>query len=114
MADQPISEAYSAIAELGLSLGCGRLCDIDGCWEHQIDDAWWVAANGHKEPMECSKGTEVPPFHFFLTINDWPAAIIGPYGGTVLASWDGDTFEDELIDAVKAATIHDGPESGAD
>ena len=110
MGDQPVSEAYAAIAEMLLSLGVGRPCDIEGCWEHQIDDCWWVAANGHKEDVECSTGATVPPFHFYVTSNGWPAAIIGPYGGTVLASWDGDTFEDEIIEVAKAATVHDGHE----
>ena len=106
MTDRPVCEAYGVIAEMGLSLGISRLCDIDGCWEHQINDEYWVAANGHKEPAKCSTGTEVPGFHFYLTRNGWPAALIGPYRGTVLASWDGEeTLEGAIIEAAKAATV---------
>lgn len=101
----PISEAYAALAELGLSLGVGNLKDHPGCWEHQIDELWWVAANGHSEPMKCSKGTEVPPFNFYVMCNGWPCGLVGPYGGVLILMHgeDGDT-EGELIAAVRAQT----------
>lgn len=102
MTDQPLSEAYVRLAELGLSLDVGRLCDIEGCWEHQIDDNWWVAANGHKVEQLCSRGLSVPPFNFLVMHGDWPAALINPYGGTMIG--DDGTGEDDLIQAVLAAT----------
>jgi hypothetical protein len=114
MSEQPICEAYSAIAEMGLSLGVRRLCDMEGCWEHQINDEYWVAANGHKEPVKCSTGAKVPGFHFYVMRNGWPAALLGPGGGTVLASWDGEeTLEDAIIDAVQAATVQGLPRAPA-
>lgn len=104
-AERPVSEAYSAIAEYSLSLGVRNIKDLPGCWEQQIDDLWWVAANGHSDPVECSTGTEVPPFHMYLVFNGWPAGILGPYGGTLVHVYGEDeNAEDKLIEAVRAAT----------
>lgn len=107
-AERPVSEAYVALAEYSLSLGIRNIKDLPGCWEQQIDDVWWVAANGHPEPVKCSEGAEVPPYHMYLVFNGWPAGVIGPYGGTLVCVYgeDGDA-EGKLIEAVRAASKGD-------
>lgn len=102
MTDKPLAEAYVRLCAMSLSLKGGCIGDIDGCWEHKINDAWWVAANGHTVEMECSRGVTVPPFHFYVVHRGWPAALIGPYGGPIIG--DDGTLEDDLIQVALAAT----------
>ena len=103
--DKPISEAYYALAEYGLSLGVENLAAIDGCWEHQIDERWWVAANGHREDQQCSHGVAVPPFHWYIEFNGWPAGVIGPFQGVIAAGEAAN--EDAFLAALKAARSND-------
>ena len=70
-----------------------RLADIDGaapinkhtgCWEKQLDERWWFAANGHKEPKSAGDiFQKVPPFSVVVKFNGWPFAVIDPHGGCV-------------------------------
>ena len=102
---QPISELYMRLVLYGLSVGVEKLCDIPGCWEHQINDQWFVAANGHKED-HTSKGFTVWPFHFVLFSNDMPIVIVNAYQGVICGGWatDFQQLEDEIITMLKELT----------
>jgi hypothetical protein len=98
----PVSEVMAEIAAMAAALGVTRINEMEGCWEHQIDDQWWVAVNGHQEDMECSTGGKVPPYGMWFEYNGWPAGLVGASGGWVAAGAAAN--EDSLIDAIKAAT----------
>lgn len=55
--------------------------------------------NGHKTPMRCSHGIEVPPFSVYVQFNGWPAGILDA-GGGVLAAGEA-ANEKNFIDALK-------------
>lgn len=94
-------EVFAEIAALAQRLGVRSIKDLPGCWEHDVDGHWWIAVNGHRIPMKCSRGPEVHPFTVYVEWKGWPAGIITPDGGTLAA---GDAAnEDALIAALKAA-----------
>lgn len=93
-------EIFDAIAQLAIQKGAAPLSKHEGCWEHEIDDQWWIAINGHKQEVACSKGPAVPPFHAYLEYNGWPAGIFSPMGGTICAGEAAN--ERTLLDAVRA------------
>lgn len=97
-----MTEIFCAIVEHAAALGVRNIGEIAGCWEVELDDAWWFALNGHGEPTKCSKGTEVPPFTVYVEFNGWPAGLVDPHGG-VLAAGDA-ANEDTFIAAIRAAT----------
>jgi hypothetical protein len=109
VADDTICEAFMAIAELAIALGASPFNKFPGCWEHQVDDQWWVAVNGHREKKQCrheggmsATGADVSPFNAYVEYNGWCAGVISPCGG---AFADGSCAnEDEFIAALKAAT----------
>ena len=101
----PISELYSLLADYCLSTGSSSIKDLPGCWEHAIGEHWWCAANGHREPISCSRDYEVEPVHFalFRERSAWPTAIVGPHAGVVIGAYNTPAIEAELIAVVKAA-----------
>lgn len=100
--EHPILEAYDAVAGLYLSIEEKPIKEHDGCWEHQVDERWWVAMNGHQEPKQCSTGESVPPYHIYIRFNDWPAGMLSPYYGSIAAGEAAN--ENAFIAACKAAT----------
>lgn len=96
-----MSEAFILIVQLATTLGARAIAELDGCWEHVVDDNWHIAINGHREPAKCSTGEDVPPFACYVQWNGWPAGLITPAGGTIAAGEAAN--EDTLIDALKAA-----------
>jgi hypothetical protein len=96
-----ISEAYIEVVNLARAIGVTRIDLMEGCWEHQIDDQWWIAMNGHKKPTKCSAGATVPPFEMYVQFNGWPAGVVAPNGGIIAAGELAN--EDTFIAAVKAA-----------
>lgn len=100
--EQPVSEAFIAIMNLGEALGVREIAKLDGCWEHRVDDQWFIVVNGHSEPTKCSTGAGVPPFSAYIEFNGWPAGIIHPHAGVIAAGTEAN--EDAFIDAVNAAT----------
>lgn len=98
---EEIKEAFFEIVKLAERLGLSGLNKFPGCWEHQVDGQWWIALNAHKEPMTCSMGAEVPPFHAYVQFNGWPAGVIDPRGGIIAAGKVAN--EDTFIEALKAA-----------
>ena len=101
MADRPISEVFYEIGKLATALGIKDASKLDGCWEYEIDEQWWMAVNSHEEPVKCSKNVTVKPFHAYVTFNGWPAGVLNPYDGVIAA---GDAAnEGTFIAALRAA-----------
>lgn len=83
---EQICTAFDRIAELGIVLGVSPLNKIDGCWECQIDEHWWIAVNGHKTAIKTSDGIKVEPYTCFVKFNGWPAGVFDPVNGGVIAA----------------------------
>ena len=99
--NDPICEAFGVLAALGCAVGAERFAGSGECWEHQIDDQWFVAMNTSDAPIDCSHGPKVKPYHAFVEFNGFPAGSINPYGGIIAA---GDAAnEDSFIAAMRAA-----------
>lgn len=103
--ERPILNAMDLIAQLAIKHDAGPLYKHDGCWEHQVDSRWWIAVNGHKQPMPCSHGPEVEPYHAYIEFNGWPAGIINPFEGT-LATGEA-ANEQTLCEALEKAIAGD-------
>lgn len=101
--DKPVCVAIDKVAELSIALGVAPINNLDGCWEHQVDSHWWIALNGHKEPIKTSKGVEVEPFSCYVEFNGWPAGIFNPFGGGFAAGELAN--EDTFIEALEKAIV---------
>jgi hypothetical protein len=69
------------------------------CWEAQIDEHWWIAANAHRYAIECSHGPIVEPFHFYIEFNGFPAGVIDASGRGLFAEGEAanlQTFAEAL------------------
>lgn len=93
-----ISDAYLALIELAVAAGARDAAKLPGCFEHPIDDTWWMAANAGPHPRLASNGMEVPGMAVYVERGGWPAGIIEMLGGVIIAG-----TEDELIAACRAA-----------
>ena len=97
-----IPKAFAIIIDLAVALGVKKICELPGCWERDIDSHWWVAVNGHKEPMACSKSDEpIPPCTAYVQFNGWPAGFFDLNGGIIVAA--GPISEKVFIKDVKSA-----------
>lgn len=96
-----MTDVMLAVAELAMRLGAAPINKHAGCWECQIDERWWVACNGHRSPVVCSKGVKVDPFEIYVEFNGWPAGLVNPRGGTFSAGAAAN--EDAFLAACKAA-----------
>jgi hypothetical protein len=85
--EENITEVFALIVELAEALGVRDINQLEGCWEVEVDSAWWFALNGHGTPTEA-RGIHVPPFEVYVEYNGWPAGVVGPYAG-VLAAGEG-------------------------
>jgi hypothetical protein len=101
MTEHEFSEAFIAVVDLTEKHGAHNLAARPGCAELQVDENWWIALNGHREPIECSKGLEVPPFHCGVFWREWPLGFVHPYGGEMLLH--PEATEDRFIEDVRAA-----------
>jgi hypothetical protein len=110
MSEPQIAEAFAMIAELGSALGVRDVNKLPGCWEHQVDEQWWIALNGHRETIKDSHGSDVMPFHAVIEFNGWPAGIISPAGGIIAAGScaNESTFIGALREAAAKASQHGG------
>ena len=105
-----IAEAFLRIADLGIAVGAAPMTRFVGkCWEHQVDDTWWIAVNANKESVECSRGAMVPFGYCYVECNGWPAGMFTPTGGLIASGEvaNEDAFIgalDRAICAVKAPT----------
>ena len=96
-----VPESFAAVCDLAISLGVTGINKLPACWEHQIDEHWWVAVNGHDKPVRCSTEANVPPFSIYVVFNGWPAGIIDAGGGCLCAGAVGN--EENLLAAIQAA-----------
>jgi hypothetical protein len=103
-----VSELMLAIMELAERLGVSKINELPGCWEHRVDEHWWIALNGHREETLCENGTSVPPFHAYIEFNDWPAGLVGLNGGAIAAGTIAN--EDSLLAALRDAAVALEPE----
>ena len=97
-----IGETFYEVMQLGSRLGVKNINTLPGCWEHQVDDKWFIAVNAHDSPVECSKGPSVAPFHCYVEYNGFPAGLISPHDGIIAAGECAN--EDTFIAALKAAS----------
>lgn len=98
---EQISVAMLAIADLAITLGAAPMTKYEGCWEHQVDDNWWIAINGHGDDKKCSKGPNVKPYCCYVEFNGFPAGLLNPYGGAIAAGIVAN--EDAFISALQKA-----------
>lgn len=96
------SEAFIAIMDYVESQGATNLKDVEGCWESEVDDHWWIALNGHTKDANCTKGVPVDPYCCYIEFNGWPAGQINAFGGRIVVGEAAN--EDSFIDALHAAT----------
>lgn len=95
-------EVMLAIADLCFARGEAPVNKYAGCWECEVDEHWWVALNGHLEPVACSRGPSVPQFSMYVEFNGWPAGIIDTGDGVIAAGELAN--EDTFLAAVREAT----------
>jgi len=60
------------------------LIPVTGLCEVKIDSQWAIALNGSSDPAPW-RGADVPPFHFALDYNGFPAGLFSPAGGLMAA-----------------------------
>lgn len=101
MTDRQITRVFGEIINLCAALGAENINELQGCWEYQVDDQWFIALNGHSKPAKCSRGGEVEPFGCYVEWNGWPAGTMNPFGG-ILAAGEA-ANEASFIAALKAA-----------
>ncbi len=99
-----MSEIFVALIGLAEALGVNRINALPGAWEHQIDERWAVAVNGHAQECKTKRGDAVPAFSAVFWRNGWPAGVVTPNSGIVAGG-----TEDELIDALNAAIDNTKP-----
>ena len=78
---------FILLAKLAEKDGVAPINRHTGCWERQIGEHWWIAVNGHKDKISCSKGPEVEPFHCYVEFNGWPAGIFNPMNGIIACGY---------------------------
>lgn len=88
-----IAEPFALVLALANALGVSHINELPACWEHQVDEQWWIAVNGHPfaqkaTPPDAPAPLDVPPFHCVVTYNGWPAGLFDPRGG-IIAAGDG-------------------------
>ena len=72
------------ICELAEKDKVGPLNKLPGLWVRDLDEQWTLVANGHQRPLEHN-GVAVPPFHFSVEFNGWPAGMFDAYDGCIAA-----------------------------
>lgn len=104
-----VTEAMAVVAKLAEALGVTSINQLEGCWEHRIDEVWWFACNGHAEPQECHPHTHptaakwpiVPPYGVYAERSGWPALMVDITGGCTIGAGNE---EDAFIAAVREKT----------
>lgn len=109
MMDRPVLRAYGLIGELYLAIHDRPVGEQypGGCWEHAVDDRWFVALNGHEEPMQAAGPEEelppvtVNPYEVTVWFNGFPAGSMNPFQGVLAAGAAAN--EDTFCEAVERA-----------
>jgi hypothetical protein len=95
---------FVLLSKLAVKDGVAPISNLKGCWERQVGD-WWIAVNGHKEPMQHSHGeSKLPPFECYVEFNGWPAGVFGFDGGIIAA---GEAANEETFVAALEREIAD-------
>ena len=92
-----IPECFNKVAELAIKLGAAPLNKHPGCWEYDVDDQWSIKLNGHDTETDG-----IPPFLLAVSYNGWPAGIVSPTEGGVIAAGTS-ANEDTFIEALDRA-----------
>jgi len=111
----PIPEVFDLIIRLGIRDGVAPLPKTHPgrCWERDLGSGWWIALNGNREAVKCSKGIDVPPFTVYGERNGFPALLVGPKGGSVGGPGWGDLdLEGELIGILDKHIRKEGEPNG--
>ena len=109
---ETVKEAFVVLCDLADAVGAKQpLSEYAGCWEHKIDEKWFVACNAHQEPKAVvgipggmahgGKPFMLDPFHAYVEYNGWTAGVFNPRNGTFAAGSGAN--EDTFIAAVLAA-----------
>jgi hypothetical protein len=99
---EQLVEAMIVVAEWAYALGARGIDLLPGCWEHAVDDHWWVALNGQTKPRRCTRGPAVGPFEVLVFYDGWLAGGFDARGGAIASGESAN--EDTFIAAVRAAT----------
>ena len=97
-----IPECFYKVAELALALGVEKINTLPGCWEHQVDEHWRIKVNAREEPID-----DIKPYEMIVWFNGWPAGIVHPVHGGVIAA-GALANEDTFIAALDAAILAAG------
>lgn len=111
---EQIATAFALVADLGYAHGARDIGKRPGCWEHQVDNHWFVALNPHGHPTAKVGGIKpinpeyevmVPPFSVYIEFNGYPAGIIDAHGGIIAhgAAANEQTFCDAVRRAIAVA-----------
>jgi len=100
-----VCEAFHLIGELASVLCVRNINQLPRCWEHYVDEHWWISVNGHRETISNSRGVEVAPYNCWVEFNGWPAGYFAPNGGTIAAGMivNEGTFIEALKGAIRKA-----------
>lgn len=99
---EKIPEVFLAVADLAKARALKPANQYPGCMEIEVDEHWWIALNGHREAMACSKGPVVDSFTMYVEFNGWPAGVVGIDGGVLVGGERAN--EATLLEALKRAT----------
>jgi len=92
------------VLELSQAHGVESIKDLDGAWEIAIDDHWYLAVNGHEEPVTVEPDgmmeVELEPFCFCVWYNGWVAGIFTPFEGEFAAGEAAN--EHTFVEAIRA------------
>ncbi len=92
-----------AIIDLSAALGITHINKLPGCHEHQVDERWSLAVNGHLKPMRTSKGNTLEPLHVIVYYNGWPAGVFHIAGDGWFAAGTGANEDAFIAACAKAA-----------
>jgi len=102
----PIPECFNKVAELAIKLGMAPLNKNPGCWEYEVDDQWSIKLNPHDSMLDG-----IPSYHMAVSYNGWPAGLVSPTKGGVIAAGSG-ANEDAFIAALDRTIADDSQELG--
>jgi len=80
-----MSNTWQLITALHAARQLPPLNEMPGLWIEQIDERWFMAINGGREPRQEPGGFAVPPFHCYVKFNGWPAGLFDYQGGQFAA-----------------------------
>ncbi len=90
------NEIWQAICDIAAKEKKTPINTLPGLFHTQAGE-WKLWVNGQHIPVDTAGGFEVPPFHCYVTYNDFPMGLMAPNDATLL---QGSVFG--LRDALKA------------